>query len=93
MQVNAHGNPRALTPVEQVSRVWKQTFSIVCRQSLLAVATAGLVMLAVLNFRQESKFQQPDDGVWWAEAMAALGSCQQGASPTALASASWHQGA
>ena len=33
--------------------------------TLLAVATAGLVLLAVLNFRQESHFQQPDDGVWW----------------------------
>ncbi len=36
--------------------------------TLLAVATAGLVLLAVLNFRQESQFQQPDDGVWWMEA-------------------------
>ncbi len=36
--------------------------------TLLAVATAGLVLLAVLNFRQESHFQQPFDGVWWMEA-------------------------
>jgi two-component system NtrC family sensor kinase len=36
--------------------------------TLLAVATAGLFVLAVLNFRQESEFQQPDDGVWWSEA-------------------------
>ena len=36
--------------------------------TLLAVATAGLFVLAVLNFRQESRFQQPDDGVWWSEA-------------------------
>jgi len=35
--------------------------------SLLAVATAGLFLLAVLNLRQESHFQQPDDGVWWRE--------------------------
>jgi two-component system NtrC family sensor kinase len=35
--------------------------------TLLAVATVGLVFLAVLNFRQESQFQQPDDGVWWTE--------------------------
>ncbi|HET7104615.1 MAG TPA: PDZ domain-containing protein, partial [Terracidiphilus sp.] len=35
--------------------------------TLLAVATVGLVLLAVWNFRQESQFQQPDDGVWWAE--------------------------
>ncbi len=35
--------------------------------TLLAVATVGLVLLAVLNFRQESHFQQPDDGVWWVE--------------------------
>ncbi len=33
----------------------------------LALATAGLILLAVLNFRQESQFQQPDDGVWWRE--------------------------
>ncbi len=31
--------------------------------TLLALATVGLVILAVLNFRQESRFQQPDDGV------------------------------
>ncbi len=36
--------------------------------TLLAVATVGLVFLAVLNFRQESQFQQPFDGVWWIEA-------------------------
>jgi PAS domain S-box-containing protein len=35
--------------------------------TLLALATVGLVILAVLNFRQESRFQQPYDGVWWAE--------------------------
>ena len=35
---------------------------------LLALATAGLVLLAVLNFRQESRFEQPDDQVWWSEA-------------------------
>ncbi len=35
---------------------------------LLAVFTAGLVLLAVWNFRQEGKWQQPDDGVWWSEA-------------------------
>src|SRR5208282_1070591 len=36
--------------------------------TLLALATAGLFLLAVLNFRQESQFSQPDDGVWWSEA-------------------------
>jgi multisubunit Na+/H+ antiporter MnhB subunit len=35
---------------------------------LLALATVGLVLLAVWNFHQESHFQQPDDGVWWSEA-------------------------
>jgi len=35
---------------------------------LLAVATVGLVLLAVLNFRQETQFQQPYDQVWWSEA-------------------------
>jgi len=35
--------------------------------TLLAVITVGLVLLAVWNFRQESQFQQPDDGVWWTE--------------------------
>ncbi len=35
--------------------------------TLLAVATVGLFALAVMNFRQESQFQQPDDGVWWSE--------------------------
>ena len=36
--------------------------------TLLALLTAGLVLLAVWNFRQESAFSQPDDGVWWTEA-------------------------
>jgi two-component system NtrC family sensor kinase len=40
--------------------------------TLLAVATVGLVLLAVWNFRQESQFQQPDDGVWWREATGGL---------------------
>jgi PAS domain S-box-containing protein len=35
--------------------------------TVLALATAGLVVLAVLNYRQETQFQQPDDGVWWRE--------------------------
>jgi two-component system NtrC family sensor kinase len=39
---------------------------------VLAVATAGLVLLAVLNLRQEAQFQQPDDGVWWREAQGGL---------------------
>src|SRR5579864_9070187 len=34
----------------------------------LAVATVGLVLLAVLNLRQDLNFQQPDDKVWWSEA-------------------------
>jgi PAS domain S-box-containing protein len=37
------------------------------------VATAGLVLLAVLNFQQENQFQQPDDGVWWSEARGGSG--------------------
>jgi two-component system, NtrC family, sensor kinase len=40
--------------------------------TLLAVATVGLVLLAVWNVRQESQFQQPDDGVWWSEASGGL---------------------
>jgi len=35
--------------------------------TVLAVATAGLILLAVFNLRQESHFEQPDDGVWWRE--------------------------
>jgi two-component system NtrC family sensor kinase len=41
--------------------------------TLLAILTAGLVLLAVWNYRQESLFQQPDDGVWWSEAHGAKG--------------------
>ena len=40
--------------------------------TLLAVATASLFVLAVLNLRQESHFQQPDDGVWWRETTGGL---------------------
>ena len=41
--------------------------------TLLAVATAGLFLLALLNLRQERQFQQPDDGVWWREVAAGGG--------------------
>ena len=41
--------------------------------TLLAVATVGLVLLAIWNFRQESHFLQPDDGVWWSEAPGGVG--------------------
>ena len=40
--------------------------------TVLAVATAGLILLAVLNLRQDSAFQQPDDGVWWREMQGGL---------------------
>jgi PAS domain S-box-containing protein len=40
--------------------------------TLLAVATVGLVLLAVWNLQQERHFQQPDDGVWWNEVSGGL---------------------
>jgi PAS domain S-box-containing protein len=40
--------------------------------TILALATAGLVVLAVFNLRQEGQFQQPDDGVWWREVAGGL---------------------
>src|ERR1035437_6979333 len=39
---------------------------------LLALVTAGLMLLAVLNFLEERHSQQPDDGVWWREAVGGL---------------------
>jgi two-component system, NtrC family, sensor kinase len=41
--------------------------------TLLAIATVGLVLLAVLNFNQEDQFQRRDDGVWWVEATSTNG--------------------
>jgi two-component system, NtrC family, sensor kinase len=40
--------------------------------TLLAAATVALFLLAIGNFTQESKFQQPTDGVWWVEAPGGL---------------------
>ena len=40
--------------------------------TVLALATAGLVLLAMLNFRQDGTYQWPDDGVWWREAQGGL---------------------
>ena len=40
--------------------------------TLLAIATAALVLLAVKNMRQEGRYQQPDDGVWWHEVAGGL---------------------
>ncbi|MGH9591105.1 MAG: GAF domain-containing protein, partial [Terracidiphilus sp.] len=40
--------------------------------TLLALATAALVMLAFFNLRQERQFPVPDDGVWWHEVAGGL---------------------
>ncbi len=37
------------------------------RATLLALATAALFVLAILNFQQERQTPQPDVGVWWHE--------------------------
>ncbi len=39
---------------------------------LLALATAGLFLLAVLNLLEQRQSPQPDDGVWWSEATGGL---------------------
>jgi two-component system, NtrC family, sensor kinase len=68
----AHGNARAFTPMKRDSRRMETSLFNRLQATLLALATAGLVLLAVLNFRQESRFQQPVDGVWWVEAHGGL---------------------
>ena len=40
--------------------------------TMLAIATAALVVLAVLNLRQERQSPVPDDGVWWHEVAGGL---------------------
>ncbi len=40
--------------------------------TLLALATAALLVLAVFNLLQERHFDRPDDGVWWREAAGGL---------------------
>ncbi len=40
--------------------------------TLLALATAALLVLAVFNILQERQFQQPYDGVWWREVAGGL---------------------
>ncbi|HEX4319635.1 MAG TPA: ATP-binding protein [Acidobacteriaceae bacterium] len=35
--------------------------------TLLAIATVALILFAVFNLQQESKYEQPDDGVVWTE--------------------------
>ena len=69
---NAGGKPRAFTSMKKVSRRMDTSLFNRLQATLLALATVGLVILAVLNFRQESNFQQPDDGVWWAETSGGL---------------------
>src|SRR5262252_7436715 len=63
----AHGKPRAFTNVKRDSRRMETSLFNRLQATLLALATVGLVLLAVLNFRQETRFQQPDDQVWWSE--------------------------
>ena len=69
---NAHGKLRAFIPVKYNSRRMETSVFNRLQATLLALVTVGLVLLAVLNFRQENKFQQPDDGVWWVEASGGL---------------------
>jgi two-component system NtrC family sensor kinase len=40
--------------------------------TLLALVTAGLFVLAVMNLQQERNSPQPDDGIWWREASGGL---------------------
>jgi PAS domain S-box-containing protein len=40
--------------------------------TLLALATAALFVLTVLNLQQERTAKQPDDGIWWREANGGL---------------------
>jgi two-component system NtrC family sensor kinase len=40
--------------------------------TLVALATAALLLLAILNLLQERGFQQPTDGVWWHETRGGL---------------------
>ncbi len=40
--------------------------------TVMALATAALILLAVFNLMQERAFQQPTDGVWWHEAHGGL---------------------
>ncbi|HEX4758904.1 MAG TPA: ATP-binding protein [Terracidiphilus sp.] len=40
--------------------------------TLLALATAALFVLAVMNLQQERNSRQPDDGIWWHEANGGL---------------------
>ncbi|HVN94667.1 MAG TPA: ATP-binding protein [Terracidiphilus sp.] len=40
--------------------------------TLLALATAALFVLAILNVLEQRQYPQPDDGVWWAEAQGGL---------------------
>jgi PAS domain S-box-containing protein len=39
---------------------------------LLAVATAALLVLSVLNLMDERHYDRPDDGIWWREASGGL---------------------
>ncbi len=40
--------------------------------TLLALATAALFVLAILNFHEERQTPQPDDGIWWHEVAGGL---------------------
>ena len=40
--------------------------------TLLALATAGLFVLAIFNLHQERQTPQPDDGIWWHEVAGGL---------------------
>jgi len=68
----SRGKQRATPTVKRASLGMETSLFNRLQATLLALATVGLVLLAVLNFKQESRFQQPDDGVWWTEANGGL---------------------
>jgi len=60
------GNQRASSRTTE-SALMESNLTNRLQAMLLALATVALFLLAILNFRQESHFEQPDDGVWWRE--------------------------
>src|SRR5215469_8641731 len=67
LAANVHRSTRARVPAQAIDSPMNREFQIRFIAVFLVLLTAAAVTLAWINFRKESQFVSPYDGVWWRE--------------------------
>ena len=67
LAANLHRSTRARVAVETIDSPMNREFQIRFIAVFLVLLTAAAMSLAWINFRKESQFVAPYDGVWWRE--------------------------